>query len=340
MAVSSTRRHRRLSLAVAFFVALTAVIGVMTPAHADPGTDDEGGTKNLRTKLQEAAQEYYDAKNKLVASQKRKAKIEVTLRDAQLTLSRLNVEVAKIASARYKGNQLGILNGLFTGQGDPAELLDAAAVTEYMLWRDDEQLRRYVNARNTAQYQQQMLDAEIKEEKSLLTQLDKVKRNAEKALATVGGLVSAGYSGPVPEAQAAPRTSNGGWPRETCSVKDPTGTGGCITPRMYHFLTEAVLAGFRRYKSCWRTQSWGEHPKGRACDMSANEGNFGGTATGLSKTYGNRLAAWAQKNAEALGVMYIIWFRQIWFPGVGWRSYSGCCDPSSMHTNHVHISML
>ena len=340
MAVSPTGRQRRLSLAVALLTALITVLGAMVPAHADPGTDDEGAPKNLREKLEEAAKGYYDAKAKLVASQKRQARIQVTLREAQLTLSRLNVEVAKIAAARYKGSQLGILNGLFTGQGDPSRLLDAAAVAEYMIWRDDEQLHRYREARDVAKSQQVLLDAEIKEEKKQFAQLDKVKRSAEKALASVGGLVSAGYSGPVPEAQPAPRTSNGGWPRETCSVKDPTGTGGCITPRMYHLITEARLAGFGRFTKCWRSQSFGEHPRGRACDLSANVGNFGGDATGQSKTYGNRLAAWAKANAEELGVMYIIWYRQIWFPGVGWRSYSGCCDASSKHTNHAHISMV
>jgi len=341
MAVSRTGRHRRLSLAVALLTAIVTVLGFMVPAHAaDPGTDDEGAPQSLRAKLEVAAKEYYDAKNKLVASQKRQVKIQQKLRDAQLTLSRLNVEVANIAAARYKGSQLGVLNGLFTGQGNPDRLLDAAAVSEYLTWRDNEQLLKHRTARDDAAFQESALKAEVAEEKKQLAQLDKVKRNAEKALATVGGLVTAGYKGPVPEAQPAPRTSSGGWPRETCSYKDPTGTGGCITPRMYHLLQEAQFAGFKRFTKCWRSQSWGEHPKGRACDHSANTGNFGGTATGLSKTYGNRLAAWAQKNAEALGVMYIIWFRQIWFPGVGWRSYSGCCDASSMHTNHVHISML
>jgi hypothetical protein len=324
MAVSRTGRHRRLSLAVALVTAIVTVLGFMVPAHAaDPGTDDEGAPKTLREKLEVAAKEYYDTKAKLVASQKRQAQIQ-----------------KKLAAARYKGSQLGVLNGMFTGQGDPDRLLDAAAVSEYLTWRDNEQLLQHRTARDEAQIQEAALKAEVEEEGKQLAQLDKVKRSAEKALATAGGLVTAGYKGPAPEAQPAPRTSSGGWPRETCKYKDPTNTGGCVTPRMYHLLQEAQFAGFRRFTKCWRSQSWGEHPKGRACDHSANEGNFGGTASGLSKTYGNRLAAWAQKNAEALGVMYIIWFRQIWFPGVGWRSYSGCCDASSMHTNHVHISML
>jgi hypothetical protein len=155
----------------------------------------------------------------------------------------------------------------------------------------------------------------------------------------VGGLVTAGYSGPVPEAQPAPRTRNGGWPSEGCSINDPT-TGGCISPRMYHLLTEARLAGFTRFTRCYRNQSSGEHGKGKACDFSANPNGFGGAATGKNKTYGNRLAAWGKSNAEELGVIYVIWYRQIWMPGIGWRSYSGGGSASSAHTDHVHISML
>ena len=340
MAVSPNGRRRRLSLAVAILAAIFAALAHAVPVYADPDTDPEGGNKTLREKLEEAAQGYYDVRGKLSASQKRQAEITKRLREADLKLVRLTAEVSNIAAARYKGSHLGVLNGLFTGEGDASKLLQSAAVAEYLVWRDDEQLRSYREARDQSQEQQALLKAEIAVEQKQLTELDKQKRAAEKALASVGGLVTAGYSGPVPEAQPAPRTSNGGWPREGCSIKDPTGTGGCISPRMYHTLTEARLAGFTRFTRCWRTQGFGEHPKGRACDFAASKTGFGGAATGSDKTYGNRLAAWGKANAEALGVLYVIWYRQIWMPGIGWRSYSGYGDPSSEHTNHIHISML
>ena len=38
--------------------------------------------------------------------------------------------------------------------------------------------------------------------------------------------------------------------------------------------------------------------------------------------------------------MYVIWFKQIWTPAAGWHAYhSGQGDPSSDHTNHVHMSI-
>jgi hypothetical protein len=334
-----TVRGRRLSILVVF-ATIFAVFASFAPAYADPETDDEGGNKTLREKLESASQGYYAAKEKLAASQQRQAELVETLRVSQLALTRMTSEVANIAAARYKGSQLGVLNGLFTGQGDPSTLLQGAAVADYLIWRDDEQIRRYRTARDESEAHKAAIEAEVAIQAKALSELDTQKRDAEKALAAVGGMVTAGYNGPVPEAQPAPRTPTGGWPKETTSIQDPTGTGGKITPRMYHAMIEAQLAGFRRFTKCWRTQNSGEHPKGRACDFSAEQSTFGGVAAGEDKAYGTRLAAWCVANAEALGVLYVIWFRQVWMPGVGWRKYSGVGDPSAEHTNHVHLSML
>ena len=59
-----------------------------------------------------------------------------------------------------------------------------------------------------------------------------------------------------------------------------------------------------------------------------------------ARTYGNRLANYFINNSSRLGVLYVIWFRRIWLPSSGWKSYSGAGgDPSSDHTNHVHLSV-
>ena len=59
----------------------------------------------------------------------------------------------------------------------------------------------------------------------------------------------------------------------------------------------------------------------------------------LPAGYGTDLAAFLVFNAQRLGVLYVIWYRQIWLPSSGWRSYSGCCTSSRKHTNHVHLSV-
>jgi hypothetical protein len=122
-------------------------------------------------------------------------------------------------------------------------------------------------------------------------------------------------------------------------VDDPT-TSGCITPRTLNALQQAKAAGFTRFVSCFRSGGSGEHPKGRACDFAAAKNTFGGVATGDERTYGNNLAAYFVHNADRLGVLYVIWFKQIWMESTGWRAYTkGNGDPASDHTNHVHLSV-
>jgi len=187
--------------------------------------------------------------------------------------------------------------------------------------------------------QHRLLTDELAIQANQVALLDQQKRDAERALAAVGGMVTAGYGGPAQPAQPAVRDSDGSLPWEDCSDTDPT-SGGCLTPRTTHMLNEANLAGFNNFVSCWRSATWGEHPVGRACDFSAFPSGFPSLiAEGENKDYGDRLAAWAVANADALGVLYVIWFRQVWMPGTGWRAYSGYGDPATEHTNHVHVSM-
>ena len=148
-----------------------------------------------------------------------------------------------------------------------------------------------------------------------------------------------GDGGGSAQPAAAPAT-DGSLPSEGCSVNYPT-TSGCITPRLLHAMQQAQAAGFTHFVACFRHQNSGEHPKGRACDFAADKGGFGGVATGSSKDYGNRLANYFIANSSRLGVLYVIWFRRIWLPSSGWKSYSGGNgDPSSDHTNHVHLSVV
>lgn len=66
-----------------------------------------------------------------------------------------------------------------------------------------------------------------------------------------------------------------------------------------------------------------DHPKGLALDFMTR-----------SKATGDQLAADVLRNAQAWNVKYVIWYREIWSPGKGWRPYSG----PSPHTDHVHVS--
>ena len=167
--------------------------------------------------------------------------------------------------------------------------------------------------------------------------MGKQKTQAEKALALVGGnALTQGYVDfKSPEAAPAPRNAAGDFPPESCKVPDPT-TAGCITARTLHMYKEVKKAGFDRFVGCHRNGGPFEHPKGRACDWSLQKRGFSVSHNSDMRRYGNDLMAFLVRNADRLGILYVIWFKQIWFPATGWKSYHG----PSAHTDHVHVSML
>jgi hypothetical protein len=182
------------------------------------------------------------------------------------------------------------------------------------------------------------LEQQVAIAKAQAVKLDQQKQAALKILNHASG----GPTGVVvaaATADPAPRNSDGSFPAQGCNQNDPT-TNGCLTARTLHAYQEVKKAGFNHFVSCWRQQSWGEHPKGRACDWAAAKSGFGGVATGSDRDYGNKLAGWLIGNADRLGVLYVIWFRQIWLPGIGWHRYTTeGGSPSGDHTNHVHLSI-
>lgn len=330
---------RRLTAAVVLMVtaSLLTVSGPGSPAAADP----EGGTKTLRDALESAARGHVEAKNRLENSKKRQKKLQAALVAAQLDVKQTEVRVAEIAGRSYR---LGRFNAtsMLLNSGSPDMFLERAQRLDMMAQLDGRALTRHRQAVDAHTRAKTALDQEIREQQKQVTILAKKKKEAELALASVGGgAVAGGYiSANSPLAKRAPRNSDGSWPKEGCTVDDPT-SSGCITPRTLHAYQQARAAGFKRYTNCFSQRSSGEHPKGRACDHSAATSGFKNVnATGGDKAYGDRLAAFYVKNADRLGVMYVIWYRQIWMPNDGWKTYSGSGGPSATHTNHVHLSVL
>lgn len=333
------RLTRRLLLtAVAVLVSVAGLPGI---AHAEEPDPDGQLPPSLAEALAALSKAYYDAEIILASSQQRQAEIQQSLTLAQAELDKLSIQIGRVASARYKSGTVGRFNS-FIGTSSTEELLAGAAISEYLLWRDDTYIREFQTLKAEAESQQALLNTEIELQTKQRDLLDQQKLEAEETLAAQGGLiVTEGYGGTTrPPVQPAPRNPDGSLPADPCDNPDPT-TSGCVTFRTYHMLTEAKNAGFLRYVSCFRSGSFGEHPKGRACDFSAHQWGFEArVASGDARTYGDELAAWAVANAEPLGVLYVIWFKQIWTPRLGWHRYSGAGgDPASDHTNHVHISM-
>ncbi|WP_407952166.1 coiled-coil domain-containing protein [Plantactinospora sonchi] len=340
-------RRPRLPLALALLVAVgalatTAVRPGTASAALDPAapTGDEGGTPLLRDVLEATGRGYLQARAALANAKTRQAKLAAEVGRIEARIAELVPEVEQVARNAYRTGRIGPVLVLL-GSTSADDFLERAQGLETMALRDNHQLRQLNLARARIVRTKLALDAEVAEERRQVAVMVKQKQAAERALALVGGESTRGFvvvDSPV--ARPAPRNADGSWPPQTCSQPDPT-TSGCVTPRTLHALTEARRAGFTRFTSCYRPGGPYEHPKGRACDFAAEKRGFGGDASAGNRTYGNNLAAFLVRNAERLGILYVIWYRQIWFPATGWKSYgSAHGDPSSDHTNHVHLSLL
>jgi hypothetical protein len=295
-------------------------------APGDP--DPEGGTAALREQLEAASVAFTEAQARLEASKKRQAELTQQLTDTETRLKALTEQAGAIASTAYRTGGLRTASVLLDSTSadafvDRATAINMLALGNDRLLRDLNRIRKEYTERKAA------IDAEIVTQQEQLAVMAKTKQEVEKAL---GGTAT---SGPTTNAGTArPGPGSGG-----CTVNDPT-TDGCITARTLHAMQQAKAAGFTRFVSCYRSGGGGEHPKGRACDFAAQSGGFGGVATGGDKSYGDNLAGYFVKNAGPLAVLYVIWFKRIWHPASGWRTYSGGNgDPSSDHTNHVHLSV-
>ncbi|PSK96447.1 hypothetical protein CLV63_11141 [Murinocardiopsis flavida] len=120
-----------------------------------------------------------------------------------------------------------------------------------------------------------------------------------------------------------------------------------LTPRTRQ-MKEVISEKFGENKKhggvgCYRPDGGfvvGEHPKGRACDFMVD--NNGQMPSQEQIDHGQEIADWGKKNADRLGIMYIIYRQQIWDVrrGGGWRDMSDRGSITENHFDHVHISMF
>ncbi len=335
----------------ALLTVFLVLIGLAGPAWAEPTPlpttpPDEGAPTldRLRSNLESSAIAWLDAEAALTASKGRQVDLQQQLTVAELDIQRASVSVGKYAGEAYKTGPVGVFGAMLNATS-PDNFLAKALAFDRLTQRDQVHLEQLKDAKRRAAEAKQAIDEEIRRQTEATAEMAKRKAAAESALAAQGTSATKGWLDPNSRAALpAPRDASGKWPPEWCSINDPT-TGGCITPRLNHAKKEAEKAGFTKFVSCFRPGNKYEHPKGRACDFSTHDGGFNGTAKGDDKTYGSNLASFFVKNATALGVMYVVWFCDIWTVSTGyWRHYntagSTCGDnPSPDHTNHVHVSI-
>ena len=315
---------------------VAAVLSLLAvPAWAqEDGPGDEGGEPSLRARLTEAAEKYQEAKAVLDESEERELALIVELDGLEEERDTLVDQIQLTASTAYQTGRVGPITALLNASS-PNAFLERAVAVDMLAKREDEQLARFREVQDELETQRDALAEEIALQEEEVEELEDAKDEAEAALFAIGGGTTGSF-----EAYPSENAEPFGGSDDGCTEDDPT-TAGCVTARMLHSYNEARLFGFTRYTSMWRDGGGGEHPIGRAADFACDPGGFGGVAFGDSKTYCDRLASFFVHNADALGVIYVIWFREVWFPGSGWSVYGGCAgDPASCHENHVHVSVL
>jgi peptidoglycan DL-endopeptidase CwlO len=334
--------RRWLILALAPLVATTlSVVAPAAPASAEPGdssssADDGDDNPILNEVLDSTGRRYLQAKAAVTKSTKTQLNLAVQVRTAEAKRDALLPFAGRMAVQRYRSGGVTAASFLLNSRGSD-NFLDRAISLEEMNALNGEKLRELNEAIEEVATTKARLDQEVKAQQANLNLMARQKEAAEKALALVGGksLTGGFVLANSPKAAPAPRNSDGGFSPESCNVPDPT-TGGCITARTLHMYKEVKKAGFNRFVGCHRNGGPFEHPKGRACDWSLQKSGFSVAHNRDMKQYGNNLMAFLVRNADRLGVLYVIWFKQIWFPATGWQSYHG----ASAHTDHVHVSML
>jgi hypothetical protein len=333
-------------LALAPIVALSFLAAPASPAMAEPGDgasatpDESGGSvgKNatLDDVIESSNRRFVAAKAAVAKSTTAQKKLANDIRLAEGRRLALLPEVNAIAGQQYRTGHLGTAGFLLGSQGSSDFLRKAVSLEEINTLQDRKlaELNKVIDEVNS---KKAALDAEVRKQQTNLVAMRKQKDAANKALALVGGesLTQGVVLAKSPVAAPAPRDSSGGFASLPCNVDDPT-TGGCITARTLHMYKEVKKAGFDRFVGCHRDGGPFEHPKGRACDWSLQDRGFAVAHNADMKTYGNNLMAFLVRNADRLGIYYVIWYKQIWFPTRGWSTYHG----PSAHTDHVHVSML
>jgi hypothetical protein len=351
----SVRRRRWLHLALAPLVVAAALSALpSSPAQAAPGSgssssssgndapDEKGGDElsdnaTLNQVLESTNRKYVQAKAEVAQSTTQQRTLATQIKDAEAKRDALAPEVQAIAAEQYETGRLSASRFLL-GSDSSDDFLHKAVSLEEINSLHDRKLHDLNAAIDDVNAKKAALDAEVKSQQINLLAMKKQKESADKALELVGGesLTQGFVVAKSPVAAPAPRNAQGGFSPEGCTINDPT-TDGCITPRMLHLYQEVKKAGFNRFVGCHRNGGPYEHPKGRACDWSLQKSGFSDAHNADMKNYGNNLMAFLVRNADRLGIYYVIWYAQIWFPATdNWHAYHG----DSTHKDHVHVSVL
>src|SRR5947207_474580 len=164
-------------------VALLASVVVVVASFAAPAAaDPEDGNPTLQQKLEEAARGYNDATARLDASKKRQAEIPGQIKTIEDRVTALTRQVGALAAREYQGQRVSRYVALLESRS-PDAFLQTAETIAYLGQHGASQVKQLAEARTALSAEQQKVANEIVIQQQQLTEMDKRKKDAEKALA-------------------------------------------------------------------------------------------------------------------------------------------------------------
>ncbi|GAA2892865.1 coiled-coil domain-containing protein [Nonomuraea rubra] len=276
--------------------------------------------KQLNNKVDKLIEQYNLKRVELAKAQESAKTAAAKLAAAEQTLAGAEQRVADIARLRYQNGDPSSLPGFML----PTDA-GSAALLEQLTAEQQALVAIVAKARDDKQKASEEAAALTVKIKADAANVDEQRDEAEKVIDDIKDKLE----DLVPYGTG--RNANGTWAPEL-----PTGSDN-ITSR-----TRLMKAQVEKNFSlpftvgCFRSGSSGEHPLGRACDFMMSSGGSMPSAANLA--LGDRIADWAIKNQDKLGVKYVIWKQRI-NQGSGWRAMSDRGSITENHFDHVHISM-
>ncbi|MET9341092.1 hypothetical protein [Nonomuraea sp. NPDC003804] len=329
MAVAAPGDRRRAPLRIVLAAGLAVTMPLALPP-AEAWAKPRPSVKQLKKELAELQKksdklitEYYSSRVELQKVEKVEKTARERLKVAQADFDRESAQLRLMATEQYMSGGLGIVPALL-GQVD----LDGMAVLTAIGEEQGARLEGFTRVRD--EHRQAKIDAERRADElgARIKELEVQKKDAEKVIAKIKDRIDLLY--PTPGV----RRPDGSWVPQLPSGPDN------ITPRMR--LVKKLIAerfGVPYGIGCYRTiQDGGEHPLGRACDFMLSRG--GAMPSAQEAQRGHEISAWVVKNAERLGIMYVIYRQRIWHVRTKtWRTMSNRGGTTANHYDHPHISV-
>jgi hypothetical protein len=325
--VAAPRRQRRRRVGRGFAAVIAIVVGsLIVPSAGNAArdgrlaggasgtgvlaTDSHRALARLEARASQLTRQYRGQLVRLTDAQSAAEAATARARQLGRQLDSAQRQIARVAAASYMGGGTDPTLALLFSS-DPQQMLHGNATVEYLARQRsarEQELQRLVAAGNRAG---QTVRDKIAELRRLIATLVSRRRAIERLMAKF-------------------------------QPESPTIGGDRITARM-RMVRDEVDRRFGPFPSigCYRAESSGEHPLGRACDFMLSTGGVLPSASRVKLGYD--IAAWAQANASRLGIMYIIYRQRIWdirMASSGWVAMADRGSITANHFDHVHISVF